>query len=105
MIEKLPYLKELGFNAIWFSPIFDSPSHHGYDISDYFRINPSFGTLEAFKQLILEAHKIGIKVILDFVANHCSDRHPYFQDALQNQDSEYHDWFVWKGLAGVRQLF
>ena len=105
VIEKLPYLKELGFNAIWFSPIFDSPTHHGYDVSDYFRINPNFGSLDDFKKLISEAHKLGIKVILDFVANHCSDRHPYFQDALQNQDSKYHDWIMWKGWPKYDSFF
>lgn len=95
VIEKLPYIKAMGFNAIWFSPIFNTPTHHGYDISDYFKINPGFGTLDEFKEMVSAAHQLGIKVILDFVANHCSDKHPYFQDALNKEDSEYHAWFVW----------
>ena len=96
VIEKLPYIKAMGFNAIWPTPIFDSPTHHGYDTKDYFRINPRFGTLEDFQLLISEAHRLRIRVILDFVANHCSNQHPYFMDALKNQYSQYHDWFVWK---------
>ncbi|MBG0771665.1 MAG: alpha-amylase, partial [Anaerolineaceae bacterium] len=105
VIEKLPYIKEMGFNTIWFSPIFDSPTHHGYDISDYFKINPSFGTLEEFNQMIAEAHQLGIRVILDFVANHCSDQHPYFQDALEKRDSAYYDWFVWNGWPEYESFF
>ena len=105
VIEKLPYLREMGFNAIWLSPIFESPSHHGYDTLDYFRINPRFGNLADFKQLISEAHKLGIRVILDFVANHCSDEHPFFKDAVQNQNSAYHDWFAWKQWPAYESFY
>lgn len=105
VIEKLPFIREMGFNAVWLTPIFDSPTHHGYDTTDYFRINPKFGTEEEFKQLISEAHRLGIRVILDFVANHCSNEHPYFMDALQNQDSKYHDWFVWKKWPEYESFF
>ena len=103
--EKLSYIREMGFNAIWLTPIFNSPSHHGYDTTDFFRINPRFGTLEDFKQLIAEAHRLGIRVILDFVANHCSHNHPFFKDALQNSDSAYHDWFVWKKWPEYESFF
>jgi len=105
VIEKLPYIKDMGFNAIWLTPIFASPTHHGYDISDYFQINPRFGTLEEFKQLISEAHRLEIRVILDFVANHCSNEHPYFVDALENENSEYRDWFVWKKWPQYESFF
>jgi glycosidase len=105
VIEKLPYIKDMGFNAIWLTPIFVSPTHHGYDISDYFQINPRFGTLEDFKHLISEAHRLEIRVILDFVANHCSNEHPNFIDALQDQNSKYHDWFVWKKWPQYESFF
>ena len=105
VIERLPYIKDLGFNAIWLTPIFDSPSHHGYDTTDYFRINPHFGTLDDFKHLVSEAHRLGIRVILDFVANHCSHQSPFFEDALKNQDSEYHNWFVWKQWPEYESFF
>lgn len=94
--EKLTWIKSMGFNTIWLTPIFESPSHHGYDTTDYFCINPRFGHLDDFKKLIEKAHQIGLKVILDFVVNHCSNQHPKFMDALKNPESEYHDWFVWK---------
>ncbi len=105
VIAKLPYIKEMGFNAIWLTPIFASPSHHGYDTSDYFQINPAFGTLEEFNLMVSEAHRLGIRIILDFVANHCSNEHPYFQDALKNENSSYHDWFVWKKWPAYDSFF
>lgn len=105
VIEKLPAIKAMGFNTIWLTPIFDSPSHHGYDISDYFRINPRFGTLDDFKWLIADAHDHGIRIILDFVANHCSNEHPNFQDALKNEDSPYREWFVWKKWPAYDSFF
>jgi glycosidase len=94
--EKLPYIKEMGFNTIWLTPIFESPTHQGYDISNYYEIHPNFGTKEGFIKLLDDAHSQGIKVILDFVANHCSNEHPFFVDALKNRHSDYHDFFVWK---------
>ncbi|MFU8827100.1 MAG: alpha-amylase family glycosyl hydrolase [Brevefilum sp.] len=96
VIEKLPFFVEMGFNALWLTPIFTSPSHHGYDISDYYHINSNFGTLDDFKELLKKAHKLKIKIILDFVANHCSSQHPFFLDAVKNQNSPYLDYFVWK---------
>ncbi|MDY6874011.1 MAG: alpha-amylase family glycosyl hydrolase [Chloroflexota bacterium] len=94
--EKLPYLQAMGFNALWLTPIFESPSQHGYDTTDYAKINPRMGTLEDFRVLVDAAHRLDIRIILDFVANHCSNKHPFFLDARQNSDSEFHDWFVWK---------
>ena len=94
--EKLDWIKTMGFNAIWLTPIFESPSHHGYDTTNYFSINPRFGCLEDFQNLLEKAHHLGLKVILDFVANHCSNQHPFFIDTLAHPNSDYLDWFVWK---------
>ncbi len=94
--EHLEYIKGMGFNAIWLTPIFASPSHHGYDISNYLKINPRFGSLADFDALIARAHHLGMRVILDFVANHCSNQHPAFIDALIDPASPTHDWFTWK---------
>lgn len=96
IIEKIPFIKSMGFNTIWLTPIFASPTHHGYDISDYYQIHPRLGSMEDFMELGKVAHQQQIRVIMDFVANHCSSEHPFFRDALANPDSPYHDYFVWK---------
>ncbi len=96
VIEKLDYIHQMGFNAIWLTPIFASPSHHGYDTSNYTAINPRLGNQEDLKTLIQLAHKLGIQIILDFVANHVSDQNPAMQSALKKKDSPYHDWFYWE---------
>ena len=93
--EKLHYIQNLGFNTIWLSPIFSSPSHHGYDSSDYFEIEPRIGTLEDFKQLVNEVKARGMRLILDFVANHCSDQHPCFISSRNNQDDSHQSWIKW----------
>ena len=93
--EKLSHIRDMGFNALWLMPIFDSPSHHGYDTRDYYKINPRFGTDTDFDALVQQAHDLGLRVILDFVANHCSNQHPAFLDALNHKNSRYHDWFTW----------
>ena len=95
--EKLDYLNDgdpntttdLGVTGIWLMPIFPSPSYHGYDVTDYYNINPQYGTLDDFKRLIEEAHKRGIHVTIDMVLNHTSDQHPWFMDAKNNIDSPY----------------
>ena len=78
---KLDYIKEMGFNGIWLMPIHPSPTYHKYDVTDYYAIDPDYGTLEDFKNLIDEAHKRGIRVIIDLVVNHSSNSHPYFTEA------------------------
>ena len=93
---KLPYLKSLGVSGIWLTPIFSSPSYHGYDITDYRAINPQYGTMADFERLVKAAHADGIKVILDMVINHTSDQNPWFI-AAQNPASPYHDWYIWAG--------
>ncbi|OIJ22275.1 alpha-amylase [Anaerobacillus alkalidiazotrophicus] len=92
--SKLDYLQELGVEGIWLMPINPSPSYHGYDVIDYMDVNPEHGTLDDFKEFIEEAHKRGIKVIKDFVINHSSREHPWFQAALKN-DEKYRDFYVW----------
>ncbi len=93
--EKLDYLQDLGIRGIWLMPINPSPSYHGYDVTDYYAVNPDYGTLDDFKHLLAEAHKRDIKVIIDLVLNHTSAQHPWFKEALK-PGSQYHDWYVWK---------
>jgi glycosidase len=92
--EKLDYLQELGIRGLWLMPINPSPSYHGYDVTDYYAVNPDYGTMDDFKHLLEQAHKRDIKIIIDFVMNHTSSKHPWFQQAL-TPGSEYHDWYVW----------
>lgn len=84
---------DLGIDAIWLMPICQSPSYHGYDITDYYTIEEDYGTNEDFFHLCREAHRRGIRVIFDLVINHCSSGHPFFADALENPDSPYSGWF------------
>ena len=80
IISKLDYLKDLGVDILWLSPIYESPQFDiGYDISDYYKINPEYGTMEDFDRLIAEAKKRGMRIVMDLVANHPSARHPWFQ--------------------------
>ena len=97
IIEKLDYLKDLGINLIWISPIYKSPNDdNGYDISDYQEIMSEFGTMEDFDELLKEAHKRYIKVIMDLVVNHTSDQHPWFLEAKSSKDNDKRDWYIWK---------
>jgi glycosidase len=92
--DKLDYLQDLGINAIYFTPLFVSPSNHKYDIVNYKKVDPHFGTNELLKELVEDCHKRGIKVILDAVFNHCSERFPPFEDVRKNgKASRYADWF------------
>ena len=94
---KLDYLKELGITLIWVCPIFKSPmDDNGYDISDYYDVNPEFGTKEDLERLIVEAEKRGIKIILDLVINHTSDEHEWFLEALKNPESKYRNYYIFK---------
>ena len=102
IIEKLDYLKELGIDIVWISPIYQSPFvDQGYDISDYYKIAPEFGTMEEFDELLAEAKKRGIAIVMDLVINHCSDQHEWFQKALADPYGEYADYFYFeKGKNG-----
>lgn len=95
--SRLDYLADLGIDAIWLSPIYPSPDvDFGYDVADYQAIDPRFGTMEDFDHLIAEAHRRGIRVILDLVLNHTSDQHPWFQESRKSRDNPYHDWYLWR---------
>ncbi len=102
VISKLDYLKELGIDIIWLSPIYQSPFvDQGYDISDYYKISESFGTMEDFDTLLAEAKKRNMYIVMDLVINHCSDKHEWFQKALQEPEGKYGDYFYFrKGKNG-----
>ena len=94
--QKLDYLRSLGIDCIWIQPIYPSPMFDdGYDISDFVDVDPRFGTLEEYHQLIDAVHAHGMKIIMDLVMNHCSIEHPWFQEARKSRDSKYRDYFVW----------
>ena len=94
--QKLSYIEDLGVDAIWLSPIFTSPMKDmGYDVSDYKDVDPLFGNLEDFKNLIRIAHSKNIKVIIDQVLSHSSDQMPFFQESKSSKNSEKADWYVW----------
>lgn len=103
IIEKLDYLNDgdpathddLGVRALWLMPIFPSPSYHGYDVTDYYSVNPQYGTLDDFRRLLDEAHRRGMRVIIDLVINHTSDQHPWFRQARSDPQSPYRGWYIW----------
>ena len=97
IIEKLDYIQSLGVDIIWLCPVYESPNDdNGYDISDYRKISEEFGGDAAFDQLLAEMHKRGLKLMMDLVANHSSDEHPWFQQAKKGKDNPYHDYYIWK---------
>lgn len=97
IIKRLDYLEELGINAIWLSPVCCSPQDdNGYDISDYRDIDPMFGSLEDMKELIVQAKKRNIRIVMDLVLNHSSDEHYWFQEAKKSRSNPYHDYYVWR---------
>jgi alpha-glucosidase len=98
--SRLDYLVWLGVDAIWISPIYPSPmADFGYDVSDYRDVDPRFGTLADFDALLAEAHRLGLKVILDYVPNHTSDQHPWFRAARSARDSSRRDFYIWRDAA------
>ena len=102
IIEKLDYLNDgnpdtetdLGITAIWLMPMMESPSYHGYDVTDYYKVEPDYGTMADFEAFLEEAHNRGIKVIIDLVLNHTSNQHPWFTQSANNADN-YRDWYIW----------
>ncbi|NWF64167.1 MAG: DUF3459 domain-containing protein [Chloroflexi bacterium] len=98
---KLDYLQELGVTAIWLMPIHPSPSYHGYDVLNYYAVNPQYGSMEDFKNLLAEAHKRDMRIIIDLVINHTSSQHPWFRDADTNLDSAYRNFYVWADSPGA----
>ncbi len=96
IIQRLPYVADLGVDAIWISPFFKSPmKDFGYDVSDYKDVDPMFGTLGDFDALINRAHDLGLRVLIDLVLSHTSDQHPWFKESRSSQDNAKADWFVW----------
>lgn len=97
IIEKLDYLKKLGIDVIWLTPVYASPQNdNGYDISDYFAIHEEYGTMDDFDRLLEETHKRGMKLIMDLVVNHTSTEHAWFQNAKLSRDAKYRDFYIWK---------
>jgi glycosidase len=95
LTQKLDYIQRLGVNCLWLMPVAAAPSYHGYDATDYYRVEPDYGTNDDFKRFVGEAHRRGIRVLIDMVLNHESNEHPYFKDALLKLDSPYRSWFRW----------
>lgn len=91
--EKMSYLKDLGVDALWLMPTFDSPSYHGYDVVDYYATEPDYGTMEDFENMIKVAHEYDIKIVVDFIINHSSYDHPWFQDAMKSKESKYRRYY------------
>ena len=97
LTARLDHLAGLGVDALWLSPIFRSPmADFGYDISDFCDIDPTFGTMADFDELLAAAHARGLRVILDWVPNHTSDQHPWFQESRRDRTSPKADWYVWR---------
>ncbi|QHA93715.1 alpha-glucosidase [Bacillus sp. N1-1] len=97
IISKLDYLKELGVDVVWLSPVYQSPNDdNGYDISDYEKIMPEFGTMADWEELLEEMHQRGIKLVMDLVVNHTSDEHPFFVESLKSKDNPYRDYYIWR---------
>jgi len=100
LTAKLDYLKGLGVRCIWLMPVAESPSYHGYDVSNYYKVEPAYGTNDDFKRMVAGAHRRGLKIIVDMVLNHSSDRHPYFQAALRDTTSPYRSWYIFSPTDG-----
>jgi len=98
--RRLDYLVELGVDAVWISPFYPSPmADFGYDVADFCGVDPLFGTLDDFDRLLAAAHRRGLKLILDFVPNHSSDRHPWFEESRASRDNPRRDWYIWRDPA------
>ena len=98
--RRLEYLVSLGVDAIWISPIYPSPmADFGYDVADYCSVDPRFGMLADFDDLLAQAHRRGLKILLDFVPNHTSDQHPWFIESRSSRDNPKRDWYIWHDPA------
>ncbi|HVG60936.1 MAG TPA: alpha-amylase family glycosyl hydrolase [Hyalangium sp.] len=96
LTAKLDYLRDLGVEALWLMPVFESPSYHGYDVVDYEKVDSEYGTQEDFDRLVREAHRRGIRIVLDFVINHTSAQHPWFVESSSAPSSLKRNWYVWR---------
>ena len=103
--EKLDYLKELGVDVIWLSPVYQSPNDdNGYDISDYQAIMEEFGTMEDFDRMLEGIHARGMKLVMDLVVNHTSDEHPWFVESRKSKDNPYRDYYIWREGKDGKEL-
>ncbi len=100
LTARLDYVKDLGASCLWLMPVAASPSYHGYDVKDYYRVEPAYGTSEDFRHLVAEAHHRGIRVLVDMVLNHASSEHPSFQAALRDPASPYRAWYRFSPTPG-----
>ena len=97
IINRIDYLASLGIDLIWLGPVYESPNDdNGYDISNYYKIHPEFGTMEDFDELLEKLHQAGIKLIMDLVVNHSSDEHAWFQESRKSKDNPYRDYYYWR---------
>src|SRR5699024_3021213 len=104
IIYRLDYLKKLGVDVIWLTPVYASPQNdNGYDIRDYFSIDPMYGTMADFEQLLSETHKRGMKLIMDLVVNHTSTEHEWFQQAASSVENKYRDFYIWKKAVSGKE--
>ncbi|EHN58610.1 glycoside hydrolase family 13 protein [Oenococcus kitaharae] len=95
--ESLPYLKKLGIDVIWLNPIYESPLvDNGYDISDYYKLDSQYGTMADFENLLTQTHALGIRLVMDLVVNHTSNKNKWFEESKKSQDNDYADWYIWK---------
>ena len=103
--SRLDYLRYLGIDVIWLSPVYQSPNDdNGYDISDYQAIMDEFGTMEDFDELLAEAHKRGIRIVMDLVVNHTSDEHRWFMESRSSKDNAYRDYYIWRSEEHTSEL-
>lgn len=102
LTAKLDYLKDLGVGGIWLMPIMPSPTYHKYDVTDYKGVDAEYGTQEDFKKLVDEAHKRGIRILVDLILNHTGSDHPWFQEAIKDKSNPYRDYYVWAKKDSVR---
>lgn len=105
IIDALPYLKNLGITSLWISPFYKTSAYHGYHITDFYEVDPHFGTKKELKSLIDLSHQNNMKIIADFVPNHASRFHPFFQEAISEKNSRYKDWFYFTKWPSDYQCF
>src|SRR5690625_1779295 len=97
IIQKLDYIKKLGADVIWLTPVYKSPQNdNGYDISDYYAIDPSYGTMDDLDELLVETHSRGMKLMMDLVVNHTSTEHEWFQQSALSKNNPFRNFYIWK---------
>ena len=101
LTQKLDYIAGLGVDCVWLMPVAESPSYHGYDVTDYYKIEPDYGTNEDFKTFVTAAHQHHIRVLIDLVLNHTSSEHPWFQEALKDSTSPHRSWYRWASMQNA----